>query len=145
MRTLSLFRFDYGDDGTFGLFVFDDGTTYYTVEQPWRDNQVGHSCIPEGNYPLKKRASGVVQRTSGGTYSEGWEVTGVPGRTYIMIHPANWPTDVEGCIGPGLKFGTLSDRRAVTSSRDAFDHLMDKLNAETDGWQLQVTSVEPPK
>lgn len=51
----------------------------------------------------------------------------VPGRTYIEIHPANYPSQLEGCIAVGTKI----DGDALDLSRAAFDSLMEKIKDET--------------
>lgn len=128
--------------GTFGKLTLPDGSFVYTCERPWVGNKTGESCIPTGIYTLRKRRSGVVERTTGGEHLEGWEVTGVPGRTYIMVHPANWPHQLEGCIAPGLGFGLLRDSLAVHSSRDAFEKVMAALEGQAD-WTLDIRSFLP--
>jgi len=44
----------------------------------------------------------------------------VPNRTYIEIHPANYPTQLEGCIAVGSSI----DNDALDNSKAAFDTLM---------------------
>lgn len=146
MATIRLERFNYGPGdssspvtGTFGVFTLPSGRELYTVERPWLQNKPFESCIPEGVYRLKKRRSNVVKTTSGGEYLDGWEVTGVPGRSLIMLHVANWPRNVEGCIGVGLAYGILSGSLAVLSgslavlnSLNAFRILMDELDGDTE-------------
>lgn len=126
-----------GLNGTWGTMTFYDGTEFDTIELPWKDNTQRISCVPEGEYILRKRYSPIVERTSGGKYSQGWEVTDVPNRTYIMIHVANTPSDLAGCIGPGLTKGHLGGERAVLSSRTAFTQLMTKME-DHDEWVLVV-------
>ncbi|WP_288365619.1 DUF5675 family protein [uncultured Marinobacter sp.] len=124
--------------GSFGQLFFPDGSFVYTCERSWVNNEPFKSCIPPGVYTLRKRRSGVVERTSGGTYLEGWEVTDVPGgRTFIMLHPANWPHQLAGCIAPGMGFGMLRDALAVFDSGAAFDVLMKQLEAR-DEWYLDI-------
>lgn len=122
-------RFNYASDGTFGRLRVGD-LELFTCEQPWNGNTKGSSCIPEGMYELSLRSSPIVQRTSGGEFDEGWEVTGVFGRTYIMIHPANWPHELQGCIAPGMEYQIIAGKQGVTQSRKAFKQLMDVLNLE---------------
>ena len=136
MQNITLERFAYAPDGTFGRLMLPDGWSCFTVEQPWNGNLNSQSCIPDGVYDLKRRRSPVVQRTSGGDYVEGWEVCDVPGRTYIMIHPANWPDDVEGCIGVGREYKVLEGRNGVTSSRATFAQLMGRLDGGE--WQIDI-------
>lgn len=121
---LELERFCYSELGTFGKLFGPDGWTCYTVEKPWKANKIRESCIPEGIYPLRKRESAIIQRTTKGRYQEGWEVTEVPNRTYIMIHIANVEDDLEGCIGPGKNLGVVYNTWAVSYSGDSFDEFM---------------------
>lgn len=137
MPTLILERFAYAPDGTFGRLNLPSGEKLFTVERPWLGNRTGESCIPDGVYTLALRRSGVVERSSSGRYRHGWEVTDVPGRTYIMLHPANWPDQLEGCIAPGLDYRVLDGRNGVTQSRVAFAKLMTELSAR-DEWQIDI-------
>ena len=135
-------RFAYHKDGTFGVMTLPSGLEVYTVECPWKANKVSISCVPDGVYSLIKRPSGVVTRTSGEQYTEGWEVTEVPNRTYIMIHPGNWPHNFEGCIGVGSSFRILNDRNnvarnAVTDSQNTFVKVMEDLNQKKE-WILSI-------
>lgn len=50
----------------------------------------------------------------------------VPGRTYIEIHPANLPSQLEGCIA----VGSTIDNDALGSSKAAFEKLMAYLPQE---------------
>lgn len=47
----------------------------------------------------------------------------VAGRTYIEVHPANYPSQLEGCIAVGQSI----DGDALDNSKAAFDLLMSKL------------------
>ena len=136
MRVI-LQRFAYAPDGTFGRIHLPGSQVLFTCERPWRNNQNDVSCIPDGVYTLKKRRSGVVERSSVGDYVEGWEVTNVPGRTFIMLHPANWPHELEGCIAPGKNYRILEGRNGVTDSRAAFAVLMGALDGQ-DSWDLDI-------
>jgi hypothetical protein len=80
-------------DGTNGELKDGGQLICFTIELPWRENQRNISCIPEGRYELKKR------------YHEhyGWHihVLNVPGRDWILIHPAtDAQTQLRGCIAP---------------------------------------------
>lgn len=134
---LTLYRDAYTDMGTFGRLYLPSGLMIYTVERPWLGNKQSVSCIPQGIYELRKRLSGVVKRASGGVFSQGWEVTGVPDRTYIMFHPANTMDDLEGCIGVGDGLGYVAGRWAVVNSRATFKVFMSELQ-KRDGWQLDI-------
>lgn len=127
MDKLVLKRIAYLPDGTFGILTLPSGKKLYTCELPWKNNTQRASCIPNNTYVLKKRASDVVRRSTKNAYSEGWEITNVPGRTFIMIHPANWPHELLGCISVGTTLGIISGKYGVGNSRAAFDILMNEL------------------
>lgn len=84
-----------------------------TIELPWRSNAPRISCIPEGSYILLKRFSSRFH----------WHfiVQGVPGRSAILIHPANDALrELRGCIAPVLMH---TGKGKGSSSRLAFDRL----------------------
>lgn len=137
MPNVILERFAYSPDGTFGRLTLPNGQRFFTVERPWLSNKPFESCIPDGIYTLEKRPSPVVQRTSGGHYVEGWEVTHVPGRTFIMLHPGNWPTDFEGCIGVGTEYKIIDGQNGVSQSRLAFAQMMGALDGRA-SWRLEI-------
>lgn len=143
-RTLSVERIGSSPWGTFGRLHLD-GWECVTVEPQWRGNARGESCIPAGTYQLAMRESPVVARTSGGDFAHGWEVTGVPGRTFIMIHPGNWARNSDGCVLVGRDFAVIGHIPGVTSSRDTFADLMRRLSA-AEQWDLHITwaSTEYP-
>lgn len=121
-------------DGTFGTLT-GAGLSLVTVERPWLANAADVSCIPAGTYQLHRSMF----------YKHGYEafeVTGVPGRSRILMHIANTEDDVEGCIGLGLRFGKLLvggvPRDAVVESREAFARFMAAL-AGIDTATLTVT------
>lgn len=130
MISATLTRTEARDGGTFGHIVLPSGRTLATVELPWRDNQPRVSCIPAGSYLCRPRP---YHR---GGY-DAIEVCDVPGRSAILFHVANWPTDVLGCIGVGLSRGVVDGRYGVRSSRAAFNrHLMPELGSLE--WQLTI-------
>lgn len=65
--------------------------TCKTLERPWRDNKIGDSCIPLGEYPVKHRYSPKFKMVVP------WLQDTVP-RQWILIHYGNYVTDIEGCI-----------------------------------------------
>jgi len=58
----------------------------------------------------------------------------VPSRTYIEIHPANYPAQLEGCIA----IGTTIDNDSLDNSRAAFDRMMTIL---PDEFTVKVESI----
>lgn len=81
-----------------GIFLPSGERVCHTIERPWEDganSQVSHSAILPGTFELKFEFSPHFGRDL-------IHLQNVPGRDHIMIHPANWPSQLEGCIAPGL-------------------------------------------
>jgi hypothetical protein len=111
-----LSRFAQLEKETIGRLDYD-GESYWTVERPWLNNLPFESCIPDGNYVLRRCNSPKFGPNM-------WEVADVPGRSHILIHVANTSRDVVGCIGLGESlYGDLS---GVGSSRKAIAAFYDK-------------------
>lgn len=119
MRKATLTRSPSTDEGTFGRLVADSGFFCFTGELPWRANATGTSCIPPGKYTCSWRYSP--------KHGDCYHVDGVPGRTDIEIHAANFVGDAArglrcqllGCIAPGTGIGQLDGQRAIVSSKIA--------------------------
>jgi hypothetical protein len=76
-------------DRTNGILTLPDGGEIKTLERPWKDNEVGVSCIPAGFYKFMRDTHGRFQ----------WfRVLDVPGRTHIEFHEGTKPSHSEGCI-----------------------------------------------
>jgi len=114
-----LTRFASLPTGTIGRLEIPDGPTLYTIERPWLDNRPWISCIPLGEYPLEWDTTGRVR--------------GVPRlrdtgpRTQINIHTANHPTELQGCIAPGLRWTVNDQAPKVTDSRAALALLLEHI------------------
>lgn len=83
----------YFPEGTQGVLAWNGTLVCYTIELPWLENRRRISCIPEGEYVLQKRFSPKFK----------WHLhlQNVPGRDFILIHPANDATkELLGCIAP---------------------------------------------
>ena len=111
-----LLRTSTSKDGTFGTLVGMD-FDFYSLELPWLDaNGDGlgdpqKSCITPGTYECAWRTSP--------KYGPCFEVTGVEGRSHILIHPANWASQLLGCIALGKGRGVLNGKPAITQSKQA--------------------------
>lgn len=133
-------RFAYSPDGTFGkvkLPNISTGLDLFTVERPWLDNARNISCIPEGLYKLNKSLSPTVSRITDSKYSYGYEIANVPNRSHILIHPGNWPSDFQGCIGVGDSYAVLNNKNGVTNSRKSFVQLVNLLDSR-DNWEILI-------
>lgn len=132
----------YNPHGTVGYCPEPD---LWTIERPWLNNQKGESCIPEGRYYLE------WHEPTGVTLPDGWTGTwalvnrslGVvhypePGaqRNLILLHVANWPENVEGCIGFGeqhvISGNGLMVTRSKASTAKALEYIRDNQVAYID-------------
>ena len=140
MTELILERFNYSPTETEGRIKLDDGTTLYTLERPWRPDgpggMPGESCVPDGRYellPHVRPSDGAdvlaLRNPDLHVYYTPAERGDRPGRDLILIHVANWVSELRGCIAPGTERGPLADRVAVKHSADAMDILMDYVDA----------------
>lgn len=83
----------YLEKAAHGVLILDGRKICLTLELPWVANQRSISCIPEGEYPLRRRYSP--------RFKEHFEVVAVPNRSHILVHPANnAQRDLRGCIAP---------------------------------------------
>ncbi len=103
----------YFPKGTNGQLSCEGKILCNTIELPWKNNETRVSCIPEGEYFIRKRYSRKYQ----------WhlELLDVPQRKFILFHPANYAqNELQGCIAPVTK---LSGPGIGLMSRKAFSKL----------------------
>lgn len=131
MKRLILTRFwEAPDDGgTFGRIWYEDSPArwWFTLERPWRDNEASISCIPLGEYELRRgtfTANGTID-----PYPD-LEFVDVPGRSNIEIHAANFADELKGCIAPGKSFNT--SLLMIGHSRRALAEMLAVVDGETD-------------
>lgn len=112
--------------GVFGRLFIGDELFCATAEQPWRDNAKGRSCIPAGDYELRPWNSpkyGPVVLFANPALMIWPTEADVPsehrgrGRALILIHNANWPRQLEGCVAVGKEIKAIPPHGlGVTSS-----------------------------
>jgi hypothetical protein len=86
----------YGDKETVGRIYFNGVEICQSIELPWLDNMTNKSCIPEGEYKLQHRHTE--------KYGDHLLIENVPGRTWILFHPANHAKkELRGCIAPVME------------------------------------------
>ncbi|KIA88512.1 DUF5675 family protein [Kaistella jeonii] len=120
----------YHSKGVNGVLLLDGSELCKTIELPWVQNMPRISCIPEGRYVLRKRYSP--------KFKWHFELANVPGRSAILLHPANDAArELKGCIAPVLQH---TGEGKGTSSRIAFERMKDRLYPILDKGQiLQLT------
>ena len=133
VRHLTLTRVKSGPAGTFGLLTDSAGEwETKTVERPWLDNKPNVSCIPVGEYE--------IHRHNSPRFGDCCIIRPTAPRTHILIHVANFASDVKGCIGVGCAFSVIGGKPAVAHSRRAFGELMSHLwQNGNDPWTLTIT------
>jgi hypothetical protein len=102
------------------------GFSVQTLERPWLGNQKGISCVPKGVYQLFKHSSEAHPKTWALVNKSlnvlHWPDSAFPdARTAVLIHPANYPSELRGCIAPGMSRGV----DMVNRSREAMRYIMD--------------------
>lgn len=132
MRSAYLFRQPTTEQGTFG-YIVAAGKIWHTLELPDKQNQKNISCIPLGEYDCKVRYSPRFKRLT-------FHLQDVEGRTYILMHSANfagekekgWQSHLNGCIALGKRRGKIKNKygnsqRAVLTSRVAVREFMEHM------------------
>ena len=135
MRTAYLYREKSSDQGTFGYMAID-GEFWHSLELPDRDNKQNRSSVPTGEYICNTRYSPHFRRVT-------FHLQDVKGRTYVLIHGANFAGDVEkgfqshlnGCIALGKGRGKIKNKfgkyqRAILTSRYAVREFMEELDSK---------------
>ena len=94
--------------------------TCVTLELPWKDNEMGISCIPKGIYHARK-----VKATTAIPYEHIY-LMDVPHRSGICIHKANYVSQLQGCIAVGQDKADINKdgQLDVTKSGATFSKLM---------------------
>ena len=105
---------------TFGVLMHGGQPFAVTLERPWKDNQRGASCIPDGHY--------ICTRVNSPKFGDTFGVSDVPGRKYILFHKGNIADDTHGCIIVGEQFDYLQGDRAVLASKKGYGEFMALLN-----------------
>ena len=145
-----------GDQGTLSHFVLGDGTSYYALELPARNNQTGISCI------LPMPGDDDIIYTCKWLYSNRfgrnvYHVMGTKDRSDVEIHPGNfagdrgldWQSDVRGCIMLGMHSGSLMNNpnkvqvARIQQAILASDVAMHQFEAKQGGADFQLTIRRP--
>jgi len=132
MITLQLQRI-YHTRGVNGMLRLNGDLICYSIELPWLDNRRNVSCVPEGRYQL-------LQRQSEDRGKHLW-LQDVPGRSLILIHPANNAArELRGCIAP---VSALTGQGVGGASRAAMNKLLKWLQPAFELEQQVWLQIEP--
>ncbi len=129
---LFLFTRGYSDRTLGTLFVKDNGVQLFrcaSLELPWKDNATGTSCVPVGRYEIRLEPSPAFKMDL-------WELYGVPGRSEVKVHAANFPRQLRGCIAPAMYFADIDKdgNMDATASRKALEGVMNAMKGLTRSW-----------
>jgi hypothetical protein len=92
--------------------------SFYTLEQPWRNNMPRISCIPQGSYKVVKRLST--------KFKHHFHILDVTGRSLILIHAGNYNIQTEGCIIVGSFLADINNDGYIVTVNS--QNTMDDLN-----------------
>ena len=135
-HTVDIIRKVMDKDHTLGdLFVFKNGEFHFscvTLELPWKENQRNISCIPPGGYSAHKHRSP--------KFGACIKIKDVKDRDHILIHPANYTSELRGCVAVGRKHVDLNNDSIndVYESRNTFNKLMLSLPST---FELRITNA----
>lgn len=128
------------------------GELFPTLERPWiasphgPGGTKGTSCVPAGVYTLVRHVSeafGDVFALTNPALDVFYQDANVPrdrrglARTAVLIHPANYVTELRGCIAPGLNHARMQGGFMVASSRKALARIRE-LVPFVDGHRLEI-------
>lgn len=132
---IELIRYAYNARSVMGTMICP-GLKLFTIERPWANNEPFVSCIPQGEYKVVRRHSE--------KYGAHWHVLDVPNRSLILIHVANYASELQGCIGigTGQSIDPRKLRHMVTNSRKAMQQFNDLL-ADESGFDLTIRGYRP--
>lgn len=106
------------DNSIIGTLSVNGTQICYTLEEAWRNNQKGHSCVGLGSY------TAFLRYTSNKSKRE-WcfQLNDANGRSAIQVHIGNKPEHTEGCI----LVGTTYSENYVGASTQAYQKLQDHI------------------
>lgn len=136
MKRAVLLRISENNKQTLGrLFIFEGLDIAFeccTLELPFKANMRNVSCIPPGEYKVSPRNSE--------KYDDHFQVENVMMRDYILIHPANYYTQLRGCIAVGYDFYDINNdgEHDLTHSRRTMKHL---LSVAPEGFSLIILNI----
>jgi hypothetical protein len=134
---------DYRDYSCTMGMISNGVKSLHTIERPWRASDKikgglkGASCVPPGRYRLERHSSdnhpNVWALVNHVLDVYHWDAdvpkhlrdeTGQPiARTLVLIHSANWASELRGCIAPGTSRGKDVNGRRTYNSKDAVNQI----------------------
>ena len=118
---LILVRTSYLALGVTGMILDHEGKPIcLSLERPWLDNKINYSCVPQGQYRMKKD----IRHLGREDECRVWELQDVPGRSQIQLHIGNRVSESLGCPLVVTTLATHGPSLFGGSSRIAFNLMM---------------------
>jgi hypothetical protein len=135
--TITLERSIFTDLSTIGDIFVDGDIFCKSLELSCRKkNSEGYLAIPAGKYELTLSSEPISELEKKFGYSLPL-VNNVPGRSGIRIHPANYPSQVKGCIVPGMRV----QEDAIFDSKKAFDLLIGEIKKRLKSGKVYISVI----
>lgn len=135
--TITLERSIFTDLSTIGDIFVDGDVFCKSLELSCRQkNHDGYMAIPPGKYEmtLSSEPESELEKKFGYALPL---LNNVPGRSGIRIHPANYPSQVKGCIVPGLRI----QKDAIFGSKKAFDMLVAEIRKRLKSGKVYISVI----
>lgn len=152
---VALSRFREESTGTIGDLRLPGGQHCYILERPRGGD---HPRILAGTYRLGLKPIGGshfdngskgpddIRKWMGAAHRGMIQVLDVPGRSEILIHPANAPSQLLGCLAPGMSYDNRGgDGLWVNESRKAYQLIYTPIAdmIQSAGAQIVITENFP--
>lgn len=122
------------------------------IERPWIENPTGtpggkpfESCVGVGVYETTPHTRGdgaeviaLINPDLGVYYLED-DMPDEGGRFLILLHVANWVSQIVGCCAPGLYHADSANGRMVSSSGKAMRRVMQFING--DDCEVEIKNI----
>lgn len=147
MSELKLERFSVSATETEGVLTFG-GLIFATIERPWLNNIKGVSCVPLGVYQIRlfnHAKWGDVLWLESRENNVYWKPTSPTHRSEILVHPANYVSDLRGCIAIGERRGFSTNPKTrrmeplVVNSRESLRILVHAMSEKPTPHTLRIT------
>jgi hypothetical protein len=122
-------------NGVLGLFNEENVCIFscVTLERGDLDNEKMKSCIPVGTYKVVPRYSA--------KFGHHLHVTNVMNRDFILIHPANYWKQLNGCIAVGRYLKDI-DGDSFKDTCESKTTMTILLALAPNGFELQIENIE---
>lgn len=118
------------DKATLG-YLYMGGMKFFTLENPWVNNEQRISRISDGVYEME-----YIGLTKSEKFQNAWFVRNVPDRSEILFHRGNFVHDTHGCIlvGTSRSYNEYGEPQ-VNNSRRAMQRMS---QFQKNKWTLNV-------